>query len=302
MRILIAISLFSQLFGASQLRAAFDIGTGKIKMQIGWVYEDHIEALYCQAEPISLLNASILSKEGKITSEGEERIVEVLQSLQSEAKKYGASKFDAVATELFRSAVNGQEVAERLSALTHIPIRIISSEEEGILSFLTIVEEAKLNPEETVVLDVGSGSFQISCKEGDRFLVFSAPFGRMATYSLVKTGRLEMLQTALNCIDPRILKKIQDCKHVVMGIGAHPKHILESKTIYNQRDLNCALETCVDEDINYTDLLLMKMIMESFSIRTIDYRAARAGNTSGIFTSSNNSRLILEPSSDSQNN
>lgn len=178
------------------------------------------------------------------------------------------------------------------SALLNIEVKIISPEEEGILSFFTVVHEANLNPEAIVVLDIGSGSFQITCKEGDQFLVYSAPFGRIPAHMLVKSDQLTILKTALSSIDPRILRKIRDCKNGVIGIGAHPKHILQSQTIYDKNALKAALLSSVEVDINHTDLLLVKTIMESLSIEQIEYKAARAGNTSGIFMLSNSTSIV----------
>lgn len=291
-RILMTISLLTSAYDTSEVRSAFDIGTGKIKMQVARVYEDHIDPLYCQAEQISQFNEPLVNQEGKITKEGQDRIVAVLKSLKSAGEGYGSLKCDAVATELFRTALNGQEIARNISALLNMEIKIISPEEEGILSFLTIVEEANLNPEEIVVLDIGSGSFQITCKEENQFLVYSAPFGRIPTHTLVKSDQLTNLKTALSSIDPRILRKIRDCKNGVIGIGAHPKHILQSQTVYDENDLKAALLASAEIDINHTDLLLVKTIMESLSITQVEYKAARAGNTSGIFVFSNSTSVV----------
>lgn len=286
MRILAVISLLANTCGTCEVRSAFDIGTGKIKIQVARIYEDHIDPLYWQAEQILQFN-ELLNQEGEITKEGQDSIVAVLKSLKLAGDSYGSMRYDAVATELFRTALNGREIAQNISDLLNIEVKIISPEEEGVLSFLTVVQEAHLNPEEIVVLDIGSGSFQITCKEGDQFLVYSAPFGRIPTHMLVKNDQLISLKTALSNIDPRILKKIRDCKSSMIGIGAHPKHILQSQTVYDENDLKAALSASTEVDINYTDLLLVETIMKSLSISQIDYKAALAGNTSGIFIFSN---------------
>lgn len=267
----------------SEIRSIFDIGTGKIKMQIARVNKEQIEPLYCYAEQISLGHESILNNEGIITKDGENKIVSVLQSLKLLGESYGSTRFQAIATELFRKATNGKEIIKNISNLLDIEITIISPEEEGILSFLTIVQEANLDPEKIVVLDIGSGSFQITCKKGEQFLVYSVPFGRFATHQLVKNNDLSKLEIALSNIDPYITKKIQFCKNIIIGIGAHPKHILKLKTIYNKNDLAIALQIHPSGDLNYSDLLLVKTIMESLSIIEIKYLSSLAGNTSGLF-------------------
>lgn len=288
-----AILLQANAYAVSEIRSAFDIGSGKIKMQVARVYEDHIDPLYCQAEQISHFNAPIVSQEGEITRAGQDRIFEVLKCLKSVGGSYGSTKCYAVATELFRTAPNGREIVQNISSLLNMEIRIISPEEEGVLSFLTIIQEANLNPEEIVVLDIGSGSFQVTCKEGGRFLVYSAPFGRVPTYALVKDDQLSRLKIALSNVDSRILGKIRDCKNCVVGIGAHPKYILKVQSIYDENDLKAALVANVGVDMDHTDLLLVKTIMESLSIKQIRYKTSQAGNTSGIFAFSRSISLDL---------
>ncbi len=281
--ILMAILLQASIHGSSEIRAAFDIGTGKIKMQIAKIDEQQIESLYCQSEQISLSNVSILNQDGLITEEGQEGIVTILKSLKSLGESYGSTKYEAIATELFRKALNGQEIATKISALLGIDIKVVSPEEEGILSFLTIIQEARLDPKDIVVLDIGSGSFQITCKNEDEFIVYSAPFGRLPTRELVKNNQLSNLEIAISSIDPRIAKKIIDCKGNVIGIGAHPKCILTLKTSYDKNDLKAALQASSETDLNYSDLLLIKTIMEALSIIQVKYMGGRAGNTTGVF-------------------
>jgi exopolyphosphatase/pppGpp-phosphohydrolase len=252
-------------------------------MQVARINEKKIEFLYSQAEQISFSNVPILNQEGMITKEGQERIVVVLKSLKLLGENYGSTSFEAIATELFRKAPNGQEVAKNISTLLDMKIKIISPKDEGILSFLTIIQESNLDPEKIVVLDIGSGSFQITCKKEDQFLIYSAPFGRLPSHELVKNNQLSNLKSALSNIDPYIIEKIQDCKNSVVGIGAHPKHILKLKNIYNKNDLKEALLANSEIDLDHSDLLLAKTIMESLSIRQVKYLGSHAGNTSGIF-------------------
>jgi hypothetical protein len=287
MRILVAILLIqTSVCSSSEIRAAFDIGTGKIKMQIAKVSEGHFEPLYCKAEQISAGSGPIVDQEGMITWEGQDRIVSVLQSLKDAGKAYGPAECQAVATELFRTAKNGLEAAKNISAQLDMEIKVISPEEEGILSFLTIVEETRLDPEEIVVLDIGSGSFQITCQLEGQYLVYSAPYGRYPTYALVKNDEISALKACLSGIDPRIIRRIEDCKNRVIGIGAHPKHILKSQNDYDANDVEEAILANGEFDIDHTDLLLVKTIMGSLSISSVQYKYVRAGNTSGMFAQS----------------
>lgn len=259
---------------------AFDIGTGKIKMQIVQVTYGRIKSLYHQSQQIG---KPVLDDQNKISIEGKDRILTILKTLKSASECYQPVKYTAIATELFRVALNGQEIASEISKLMEMDVKIISPEVEGILGFLTVIEEWKLDPENAIVLDIGSGSFQITCKIHDQYLSFSLPFGRFPTNDLFNTKDLSPLKIALNSVSPEIINKIQDGNACLIGIGAHPKKILISKTHYNLDDVNTALKTSLDSNFDHTDLILVKCIMEGLKINQIHYLGTKAGNTTGMF-------------------
>lgn len=275
------IIFFKATLQAAEIQTAFDIGTGKIKMQIARI-DEKIETIHCDAEQIMSAQKPILNKEGMITEEGQKKITQTLQFFKKVSERYNSVKCYGVATELFRKAHNGKEVIQEISTQLGIEIKIISSTEEGILSFLTIVQERNLDPEKIVVLDMGSGSFQITCRHEGAFLVYSCPFGRLPAHKFLKEHSFEQFKTVLDPINPFIIKKIIDCQNIVIGVGAHPKVILKSQHAYNKKDLSKAIETSLEIGVDYTDLLLMETIFESFLISQVNYLPSRAGNTSGI--------------------
>lgn len=261
-------------------QVAFDIGTGKIKMQIVQITDGRIKSLYHQSEQIG---KPVLDDHNKISIEGKDRILTILKTLKSASQFYKPVKCSSIATELFRVALNGQEVASEISELLEMDIKIISPEEEGILGFLTVVEEWKLDPENSIVLDIGSGSFQITCKTPGQYLSFSLPFGRYPTNDLFRKNDLSPLKTALESISPEMINKIENNNACLIGIGAHPKKILKAKTHYNLIDVNIALQTTSDSNFDHTDLILVKCIMEGLKINEIHYLGTKAGNTTGMF-------------------
>jgi hypothetical protein len=281
MRIIIFIAMLLKLSLCEtfEVCSAFDIGTGKIKMQIAKIDGQKMEPLHYQSEQLYFSNQPILNSEGLITEEGERRIIAILESFKLLAKSHGSTKCEAIATELFRKALNGEEIAKNISNQLGIEVKILSPKEEGILSFLTVVQEGGLDPEDVVVLDIGAGSFQITSRCEDEFIVYGAPFGKLMVHELVKDNKISDLEAAMGNVDPRILKRIADCKGSVIGIGAHPK----LNTIYDKKDLEQALESGDGVDLSYSGLVLVKTIMESLSITQVKYVGGRAGNTTGVF-------------------
>ncbi len=271
------------LYGTPDVRLAFDIGTGKIKMQVVKVTGTQIETLYYQSEATSLVGKSLLDGNNMISKEGEERIITILQALKFTGEQYAPTSHTAIATELFRKAGNGQKIIEEIANLLNMEIRIISPEEEGILGFLTIVKESDLASENIIVLDIGSGSFQITCKIDGRLRVYSTPYGRFPMHEMLIQNDFSALDTALKNISPEIINKIRCSEGAVIGIGAHPKQVLKLNCSYTMNDLLRALEANPDVSLDRSDLILMKKIMEFLDISRINFLGTQAGITGGIF-------------------
>lgn len=127
---------------------------------------------------------------GKLTDEIQDKGIEVLKSFINTIEIYKESvkldkaeylsedfEINAIGTEIFRKAVNGQDYLDRVKNETGINVRLISQEKEAELGYLTgkaafssqfkeKCEHIDLNS--LVVYDSGGGSFQLTkLKEND---------------------------------------------------------------------------------------------------------------------------------------
>lgn len=266
-------------YALAEVQAVFDLGSGKIKMQVADVQEMKTTTLYTAAEKIG---QGFNNEQSVLSSELQARIVEVIKALKIQAEEFHPVHFKGFATAMFRKDHRGGEVVQNISALTCVQIEVISEEEEGILGFLTIVQERELDPERIVVLDIGSGSFQITCRVNEAYLTYSVPIGRNSMHELVKRKEFSTLEQVLEGIDPGIRRKISLPDSIVIGIGAHARPLLKSKSVYDRDDVEAALSADITDDLDYSDLILAKAIMETLSIPQIRYMGSNAGNTSGF--------------------
>ena len=92
-------------------------------------------------------------------------IVTVGQILK-EARKYGISEIQGVATAAFRAAKNGPELIEAIRKKYNFPLRIIEQNTEGLLGYLGAIA---YSPKTKVVLDIGGGSLQFTGFHGSEF-------------------------------------------------------------------------------------------------------------------------------------
>jgi len=264
--IIASLCLFSCL--TAEVKMAIDIGSGKIKMQVASMQAE--SPLLCKLVPILNAGTPTLTDDEKISIELRETILAHLLNLKAEANNFHPSKSQAVATELFRKAVNGKETAEYLEKESGIPIRIISQEEEGILGFISVTEEAHLDPEKVVVWDIGSGSFQITCKTLDKFVVHKSP---AAQYDLIES---------LKNIDPLIKDKLNQNKSAIRAIGRHPRCLLENKKKYSLDDVKEALKNLHAQDQNFDELVVIQNVMQALCIHEVIYIGTAAGNTTAL--------------------
>jgi exopolyphosphatase/guanosine-5'-triphosphate,3'-diphosphate pyrophosphatase len=268
-----------------QTVAAFDIGTGKIKMHVASVDAEsgQITTILAKSLPLSHDPSLLLGRDNTISEEAKEKILQNLKALQEDANVYAPSKSYAIATELFRKASNGQDIVRELEEATHIVIDIISPREEGIFGFMTASYEAGLDSENMVVWDIGSGSFQITYMDEGQYLVYSSHYGRHMVYELVKQNQIDDFIQSLTDLPKGIQEKIRRNGGRVVGIGAHPKEILNKQMHYTLEDLQIVQDGCSEMDSTYSDILLVQSVMKALSINEVSYQSSIAGNTTALF-------------------
>ncbi|HEY5188196.1 MAG TPA: hypothetical protein VII87_04115 [Solirubrobacteraceae bacterium] len=96
---------------------------------------------------------------------GPEKIAEVVAVVTDQlasARRVGASAVRAVATAAIRTAVNGAELAEAVTAATGLTVEVLSGEEEARLAFVGVARTLDDPPAgELAVVDVGGGSSEL---------------------------------------------------------------------------------------------------------------------------------------------
>jgi exopolyphosphatase/pppGpp-phosphohydrolase len=97
-------------------------------------------------------------------------------------------QFAGIATAMFRKAPNGLEILQKFGKRLGINFHILSQEEEGVLGFMTAKALYPEIPEGQIVAwDNGSGSFQLTSKEGEHFNVYRGPLGYGTVRVLLST-------------------------------------------------------------------------------------------------------------------
>lgn len=167
--------------------AAIDFGSGSLKIQMSLVdpnMRQLVGAPLLSKHHSLGITEDVSKNNGNISKQMEDEAVLTLMQFKEEAQKiafdsgFSAVHFKGIATAVFRAALNGAAVLNRLDEIIGIKFDIISQEEEGKLGFQTAQAVYQDVPEPFLLSwDSGSGSFQITSKENHAYEVFQGPLG-----------------------------------------------------------------------------------------------------------------------------
>ena len=146
-------------------RASFDIGSGSTKVQVSDVQNGAIlKTLFSVERPVAFGLDMVQSCDAFLSEEIQAKGIQAISELKQIAETFGAEKFVAVATEVFRKAKNGNSYLDRIRSMG-VSVFLVTQEIEAELGFRTVVAESGENPDEACVWDSGGASFQITCRD-----------------------------------------------------------------------------------------------------------------------------------------
>lgn len=142
--------------------AAIDIGTNSIRLLVAE------RNSHGDVRPLVRLGESCrlgegLDATGRIGARAEERTRDTLSRFARRARELDCVHVIVAATNALRSAENGAEVTDRLSAAAGYPIRILSGEEEARFVYQAVIDGLRWDPGrgEYLIVDIGGGSVEI---------------------------------------------------------------------------------------------------------------------------------------------
>ena len=149
--------------------ASIDIGTNSVRLLVAE------RNAHGDVRPLVRLGESCrlgegLDATGRIGARAEERTRDTLSRFGRRARELDCVHVLVAATNALRSAANGAEVTDRLSAAAGYPIRILSGEEEARYVYQAVIEGLRWDPGrgEYLVVDIGGGSVEIVRGTGHR--------------------------------------------------------------------------------------------------------------------------------------
>jgi exopolyphosphatase/guanosine-5'-triphosphate,3'-diphosphate pyrophosphatase len=145
--------------------AVLDLGSNSFHVMVVEARPDKSFEVVAKDKVVLRLGEAVAAT-GRLDHAAAARAVEAAVQLKAIADAAGTPEVVVVATSVFRSAVNGDDVAEQISAAIDAPVRILSGRDEASLTFDAIRASVLIDPGPALALDLGGGSLEVMV--GDR--------------------------------------------------------------------------------------------------------------------------------------
>ncbi len=106
--------------------------------------------------------AEHLTVAGALSESGVDALVSFIAAALTEAEDQGCESVTAFATSAIRAASNSDEVIEQVRSTTGVAIKVLSGEEEAMLTFLAVRRWFGWSSGRLAVFDIGGGSLEIA--------------------------------------------------------------------------------------------------------------------------------------------
>jgi exopolyphosphatase / guanosine-5'-triphosphate,3'-diphosphate pyrophosphatase len=139
--------------------ATIDVGANTLRLLVAVPAGHGVEAVHEEREQLGL--GEEVERYGYVTETKCAEAVDVARAQTRRARRLGCERIEILVTSPGRQSGNSEEFADALCRGTGVPVRILSSEEEGALAWEGAVAALDDPPESIAVCDVGGGSAQV---------------------------------------------------------------------------------------------------------------------------------------------
>src|SRR5476649_313005 len=149
-------------------RAGIDMGSGSTKIRVTAVnicQKTLGNVLYEDQRPVAYNADLAKSGNNQLSEDIQQQGLTALTDMVNKANRFKPQRITGVATAVFRSAANGQQVIDQFNQQAQIQLRIITQEQEAELGFISAkaaLHDNHIKNEDLLVWDIGGGSMQMT--------------------------------------------------------------------------------------------------------------------------------------------
>lgn len=214
-------------------RAAIDVGSGSTKVTIADVDTEKeviLSILFEESFPVPYQAYLESSYDGSFDENIRSLGMHTFHQIKDITEEYQVQKTAAVATAAFREASNGYGFANEVYNETGIPLQVIPQREEGVLAFFSGIAESDSDPENTIVWDIGTGSFQITAlNDSDDLTVFMGGVGSIPFRNYI----IDLIQgkdsNVITTPNPMTEDEVKDADRFARSMGRKAYPLIKEK-------------------------------------------------------------------------
>ena len=137
---------------------AIDCGSNSTRLLISTVENGNLENLHKEHQVTRL--SDNIDKTGAISNDSKKRFFKVLRKYMRKIEEYKVQEVFCIGTAVFRNSKNADEVIDEVKKRFNLEIKMISGEEEGLLTSLG-VQSSFENLENYLIVDIGGQSTEL---------------------------------------------------------------------------------------------------------------------------------------------
>ena len=139
--------------------ASIDLGSNSIIMTVADLSDGLLTPVAEEVKIVRLGQA--LQPEGRLQPEAKERCFSALHCFAHQMEHLGVDAIIGVGTAALRNASDGQQFVDKIKDQLHIPVQIISGDDEARLTFKAVQRDFSNLGDSLVMIDVGGGSTEL---------------------------------------------------------------------------------------------------------------------------------------------
>lgn len=205
--------------------AAIDVGSNSIRLLVAEVAADGSYRVLDDEKQTTRL-AHGLAETGRLDEQAMTRSIEALGRMKTIAHGYGAERLEIIATSAVREAANRAQFLRRIREQLDLQIEVISTVEEGQLSFSSVARHFDLRNTNAVTVDLGGGSAElVLVVNGVVDGIYSLPLGAVRlTDSFLRSdpctfAEFDRLKRHIRKSLQPVLGQLDFTPHIMVGAG-----------------------------------------------------------------------------------
>lgn len=157
-----------------------DLGSNSIRLVVYEVVGDNLHQLLNTKQHAQSL---LYIVDNKMTQEGIELIVTVVDEFIDVAKEMELDYFKIFATDSLRHLDNQKEAVAAIESMIHYPIDVLSDEDETLYGFEGVKKKQPL-PDKGLLIDIGGASIELTYFEDEKAIYTTQlPIGSLSLYN-----------------------------------------------------------------------------------------------------------------------